>query len=313
MTVERLGQRVGRRGPVDAGATEVNSVRVGERGGHPAMILLLHCSEDEAEVVERVPTEQVRQGLARGWVVCAIQDDERVGGHRFEAARPVCVAEPPLDIGRVDAGDLSSQRRRYSGVRRLMLAEQREIRFDVPSRTCDRNGAFDVRGHLAFPGDHVGVALADGDSLRLGPDRLERRPAGSRHERLSGRRYLRLVQRDRLDGVAEDIRMLETHARDGAGDWVHDARGVVLAADAYFEHCHIDVFTSEVPQREHGEHFEIRRTVPLTPQLRHARFDVFGERADALFGNFPAVDAYTLAQVVQVRRGVQSDVESGAP
>jgi len=123
------------------------------------------------------------------------------------------------------------------------------------------------------------------------------------YERGVPRGDLRLVGRDLLDGLTQQLGVFETDARDGAGDGVDCAGRVVASADSDFEDRHVDVHLTEVPERDRGQYLEVGRFVVVLAEAIDTGTDLVGVRCDLRLRDLTPVDANLLAEVVQPRRG----------
>ena len=125
-----------------------------------------------------------------------------------------------------------------------------------------------------------------------------------------------LLRGDLGQGAAEDVDVIEAEAGDGAGGGGDDVGGVEAAAEADFDDAEVDFVSGEVVERERRERFEGGDAAPI--RERHERINLGNggsERFYALgeggLGDGLAVDLDALADGVQVRRGVEADLEAG--
>ena len=205
--------------------------------------------------------------------------------------------------------DLPCERRGDTGVYRLVAPEQRRRRSNVPIRADERDTGLRPRDHPRLARDDIRSLASDGDGVRLRFDRFECAPGRSGHETHVRRSDLYLVTSDRLDGVAEDVRVFEAHRRHSRRHRVDDARRVVSATDPDFEDGHVDLLSVEVPERESREGLKERRCVVLDRHLGYVRPDPLHEASHRRLRDLSPPNPDPLAKVTQVRGGVETDVE----
>jgi hypothetical protein len=87
----------------------------------------------------------------------------------------------------------------------------------------------------------------------------------------------------------------------------------VAPADAYLDDRHVDLSAIELPVGQRGQRLEEGRRVAAGAPREGVLLDRGDELADRRLGDLPAVDPDPLADVVEMRRGVEADRQSGLP
>jgi len=84
---------------------------------------------------------------------------------------------------------------------------------------------------------------------------------------------------------------------------------VMDAVDAYLDRV-VDIFVTEVIDRERGDHLEVGRHVVVGPEQVQARVDRLDECRHPVPGYLLSVHLDLLPEIVQCRRGEQADIEA---
>jgi len=246
-------------------------------------------------------------------IVRAVEDDQRCLTHDLEATGPVGITEATGQRRLGHVCDLSAQRRRDTGVGRLVFTEQGQIRLDVPAVAVDCDGPFEALATAVFDSDVV-VFAADGlDRAGNLTDALPGLAGHGRHQRAVRRRDVGLVPGDFLSRVAEDTGVFERHRRHRARDGVDDAGRVKSPADSDFDDGNVDLLTGKLPVCKRRQRLEQRRCGPIGRPISDVWLDPLDEFDNRGLGDFPAVDTDPLANVVQMWGRVQAHVTSGFP
>jgi len=318
LLAERGGEHVGVLRALHVGFTGHHRRRLGERCGHPTVVLVAHRPDDEVALLVVELGERLGHPDTPAGVVRPVEHHQRVTADDLEAAGPVGMAQAAGEFLAVDRRDLPGEGGGDARVPRLVGAEQRDVRLDRPVRA----------GEVDPSGGSVPAAVRDRDVVRPIPaiglpdeehvtrhvtDSLECVPGRCGHQRRVPGRDVGLVAGDRGDRVAEDVGVFELDARDGGGDGIDDARGVVPAADTDLEDCDVDITAAELPECERGECLEERRGETVGGPLDDVVADGLDELHEGGLTYLAAVDTDALADVIEVWRGVQSDLEAGLP
>jgi len=80
------------------------------------VILVVHCTEDDVELVVLVRLERFRKSLTGPRIVRTVQNDQWSGIHHLEPARPVGASQPALEVGVGDIADLPGEGDGNAGV-----------------------------------------------------------------------------------------------------------------------------------------------------------------------------------------------------
>ena len=106
-----------------------------------------------------------------------------------------------------------------------------------------------------------GLACAADSDVAAGNEMGER-AVGEDDDRL-GRRDRELLRRDRLERVAEDVRVVEPDVREEDDACAQDVRRVEAAAEPGFDDGNVDLRVGEGGERGGGHDLELRGVEPL--------------------------------------------------
>ncbi len=117
--------------------------------------------------------------------------------------------------------------------------------------------------------------------------------------------YARLLGRDFGKRVAQKLRVVEADVRDYRQQRFDDVRAIEPAAEPYFDDGDVHLFFFEIFESQRGGKLEKTRAEGLEKGAL-----LLDKTDDPFFGNRHAIDADALAEIEQVRRGVQARVQA---
>ena len=145
-------------------------------------------------------------------------------------------------------------------------------------------------------------------------DRAGLRPHHRTHDGHSGLDDAGFFPGDFLDGMAEEIFVVEIDRRDDGDFRRDDIRGIEPAAQAHFIDREIDALLGEDEKRHGGDAFEERRmraaSAPEAISDSMAECTRVQAAAKSLVGNVFAIDADALVDALKVRRSVKPGAQA---
>ena len=164
---------------------------------------------------------------------------------------------------------------------------------------------------VAGAGAHMPMLVGEGDGcVALGGDALEDWLGFGLglpyHDGDTGLDDAGLLAGYLLQRVAEKLRVVEAYIGDNGEERRDDVGAVQASTHTYFDDGDVDFFAGEVVEGEADGHFE-EREVEVGEKM-HVGFDEINDR---LLRNHLAVDAYALAEIYEVRRGVEAHLVAG--
>src|SRR5581483_1816060 len=213
---------------------------------HPLPLLARKASENEVRLYCGIDfdADGLEERRDCELVVGAIQDDGGIAGDDVEAAGPSHSAEPRADRILADRDALGAELfdggERDGGI--LVLERPGQTQFNVRERKPHTavvdamGGGVGAEGVVAI--DKAGGASALRSYRHQGGPRL--RIASPDYHGHLGLDYSALLGRDRGDGVAEVLHVIEADGRDDAQDGSDDVGGIESAAEPGLHDCDID-------------------------------------------------------------------------
>ncbi len=266
----------------------------------------------------------VAQGPRPRRVVRGVDEHGGAAAHDLEPPRGVDGCQPGphhVDVERLlaTAEERLDRRDRHGRVLRLVGAVQRQEEIGVLRGQAAQRDLLPTDGHVARgdaevvalehdPGTHLGRAL-DEHLGRLG--RLLQPDDGDG----VGLDDAGLLPRDLLDGVAEEVPVVEVDRRDDRDRGVDDVRRVPRAAHADLDDRDVDRQVGERGVRDGHEHLEVGHRRAAVDD--RAGVDHLDERDHLVVGAEEALrvdraptDGDPLEHRVQVRRGEPTGVQA---
>ena len=188
---------------------------------------------------------------------------------------------------------------------------QRDLVAIVRRDQCERLAVALAASRL----DRHRVGDRDERRARIRASSLDHAPrtgvAHEAHERDAGLRDAGLVAGDVLDGVAENVRVVERNVGDDGDLRPQHVGSVERAADAGFDHRNVDFGTREPQEREREQRLVVRRPAVFEADAVDGTLHLTDEVAERVLRDREPVDARALRHAREVRLRVQSRALAG--
>ena len=137
-------------------------------------------------------------------------------------------------------------------------------------------------------------------------------PVYGADQRYAGLRDSGFVRGDQLDGVAQNLRVIEPDVGDEAHQRMQNVGAVEFAADADFNHSCIDALLRKIQERQREQRFIVRGPRELARNAIHRRDQRIHQIRKPFLGNWNAVDFGPFGYRTEMRLGMQSRAFAGS-
>ena len=117
----------------------------------------------------------------------------------------------------------------------------------------------------------------------------------------------RLLKRNLLEAVAQQVHVIHTQRRDHRHEGRHDIGRIEAAAESHFQHGHIDLFARKEHESQRRDDLEPRQSFHGV----EVGFELIDELRELFSGDVFAVHLHSLAERMQMRRNIKAGAIPG--